>query len=55
MKAYGIDKKDDDCYSGHSKYGRKGLTAKGTERPRKKNKQRPAKKYARQEGKTIEL
>jgi hypothetical protein len=48
MKAYGIDRADDNCCPGHAKYGRKGLTPKGVKRPRNVNKDRPRKKKARQ-------
>jgi hypothetical protein len=53
MKAYGIDKKDNNCCPGHAKYGMRGLTAKGIKRPRKKNKERARKKKARQNNKRI--
>lgn len=54
MKAYGIDKQDDNCCPGHAKYGRKGLSAKGKPMPRKKSKDQPRKKKARQANKKIE-
>lgn len=45
MKPMGIRKADDNCCPGHAKYGRRGLTAIGRKRPRRKqvNKARKAK------------
>jgi hypothetical protein len=52
MKAYGVDKKDDDCCPGHAKYGR--CSSKEMNRPRKPGADRPRKKKARAAAKKIE-
>lgn len=48
MKPMGIRKKDDNCCPGHAKYGRKGLTANNSKRPRNNHNNKARKAKVRQ-------
>ena len=44
----GIRKQDDNCCPGHAKYGQRGLTMLGVQRPRDSSKDKPRKAKVRQ-------